>query len=473
MNSPPHDLQAASRLSDLAPEVASTIVRVAGDIALVIGVDGVICNVAGGGLPLAAPGENWVGRSWADTVSSLNRDKALSLLDEARAQGVSRRREFNHPSLDGGEIPVSWAAVRLGNEGPLLAVGRDLRAVSAIQQRFLEAQKELEREYWQRRNAEANYRLLFQVGHDAVLVLDDENGSVLDANPAAGGLFGHSSPTWGGQPLRPYIEETLRPVFDELLVTARATGRAAEVRLRAADSGNALDVSATPFRADGQRCLLVRARRAEHSANDVPGVLDFIDQTPDAVVVTDTAGRVLWANPAFLELSQTPEESRLRGHAIADVLGDSQHQWVSLLARVRARGIVGRCNLQVRPAGAAMQMVEVSGALLAEGDQEHVGFTLRVHGAGAGSAAADGLALDVSELVAQVGHASLAELLAEASRRVEVHFIEAALSAAGGSLDMASGALRISVGSLVQRMAGLGIPLPAPAGREGLPPLVN
>ena len=155
MNSPPHDLQAASRLSDLAPEVASTIVRVAGDIALVIGVDGVICNVAGGGLPLAAPGENWVGRSWADTVSSLNRDKALSLLDEARAQGVSRRREFNHPSLDGGEIPVSWAAVRLGDEGPLLAVGRDLRAVSAIQQRFLEAQKELEREYWQRRNAEA------------------------------------------------------------------------------------------------------------------------------------------------------------------------------------------------------------------------------------------------------------------------------------------------------------------------------
>ena len=460
-------------MSELAPEVASTIVRVAGDIALVIGVDGVIRSVAGGSLPLAAPGDTWVGRSWADTVSTPNRDKALSLLDEARAQGVSRRREFNHPSPDGGEIPVSWAAVRLGDQGPLLAVGRDLRAVSAIQQRFLDAQKELEREYWQRRNAEAHYRLPFQVGHDAVLVLDDENDRVLDANPAAMGLFGHAGPAWAGQALRPYVEEGLRPVFDELLVTARATGRAAEVRLRAATSGAALDVSATPFRADGQRCLLVRARRAEHSAGDVPGVLDFIDQTPDAVVVTDTAGRVLWANPAFLELSQQPDESRVRGHAIAEVLGDSQHQWASLLARVRARGIVGRSTLQVKALGAATQTVEVSGALLAEGDQEHIGFTLRLQNAGAAFAGSDGLVLDVSELVAQVGHTSLAELLAEASRRVERHFIQAALAAAGGSLDMASSALRISVDSLLNRMAGLGVPLPAPAGREGLPPLVN
>ena len=51
MNSPPHDPQAASRLLELAPEVASTIVRVAGDIALVIGVDGVICQVAASGTP--------------------------------------------------------------------------------------------------------------------------------------------------------------------------------------------------------------------------------------------------------------------------------------------------------------------------------------------------------------------------------------------------------------------------------------
>jgi hypothetical protein len=39
-------------LSELAPEVASTVVRVAGDIALVIGDDGLIRSVAEGNLPL-------------------------------------------------------------------------------------------------------------------------------------------------------------------------------------------------------------------------------------------------------------------------------------------------------------------------------------------------------------------------------------------------------------------------------------
>ena len=341
MHSARDDDSPASRLSALAPEVASTVVRVAGDIALVVGQDGVIRSVADGNLPLTGASGGWVGRPWADTVSEPARRKVQLLLQEAQVHGVSRRRQLNHPCAHGGEIPVSWAAVRLGERGPLLVVGRDLRAVSAIQQRFLEAQKELEQDYWQRRNAESHYRLLFQVGHDAVLVLDAEQGTVLEANPAAGQLFGHRPSSWSGLALRPFVEPSMRPALDELLLTARTTGRAAEVRLRAAADSAPLDVSATPFRSDTQHCLLLRARRAEASAEDAPGVLDFMGQTPDAVVVTDTHGRLLWSNPAFVALCQAPNDSHLKGHRLADLLGDPQHQWPALLARVRARGIIG------------------------------------------------------------------------------------------------------------------------------------
>jgi PAS domain-containing protein len=167
--------------------------------------------------------------------------------------------------------------------------------------------------------------------------------------------------------------------------------------------------------AGAQRCLLLRVRRAEPSALDAPATADFIGQTPDAVVVTDASGRLLWANPAFLELCQAPEDHRLKGRNVADLLGDPQRQWPPLLARVRARGIVGRASITLGLPGGTPVVAEVSAALLAEGDQEHIGFTLRLLPGTAGERAAQELALDVSALTTQLGHAPLAELLAEAS----------------------------------------------------------
>jgi transcriptional regulator PpsR len=462
-------------LSGLAPEVASTIVRVAGDIALVIGADGVISNVAESDPLLQGEGKSWVGRVWADTVSSHTRGKALSLLEEVQRHGVSRRRELNHPAPDGQEIPFSWAAVRLGHAGPVLAVGRDLRAVSAIQQRFVEAQQELERGYWQRRETESHYRQLFQVAQDAVLVLDGDTRLVREANPAAAQLFGRPSALLPGHALRESIDTLSRPLFDELLATARASGHAAELRLRTALAGTAIDLSATPFRVEGQPCLLLRARRAEPSAVDPQTVLDFIGQTPDAVVVTDSIGRVLWTNPAFVALCRSSHEISLKGQPISQALGDDRQQWAGLLARVRSRGIVGLAQVLLQVPGAGACLATVSAALLAEGDQEHIGFTLRLLDAAASSPLPeiDALSQDLARLSLQVGQDSLAELLRQAHRSVEVHFIQAALRGAAGRIDVAAQALQLSVSALVERMHEHGLALPDPAGRDGLPPRVN
>ncbi len=457
--------QRLSQLSELAPELASTVVRVAGDIALVIGADGVICNVAEGQVPLGSQGQEWLGRPWAEIVPSAARQKVELLLQEAQNHGVSRRRELNHPTTGGTEIPVSWAAVRLGASGPVLAVGRDLRAVSAIQQRFLDAQQEMEREYWQRRQAESRYQQLFQVAHDAVLVLDAETFAVLEANPAAGPLLGASASELVGHTLRRFIDPPLRPTLDELLVTARASGHAAEMRLKVASTDLPIDLSATPFRAEDKMCLLLRARRALASASDPQAVLDFIGQTPDAVVVTDSAGRVLWSNRAFAQMCDSSHESRLKGHLLAEAVGGDPAQWATLLARVRRRGIVGQATVTLRLPGAQPLRAGVSAALLTEGDQEHIGFTLR---AATGpdlpalpTGTAEELDLGLAELVNRLGQLSLADLLTEASRTAEVHFIQAALRASGGRLDAASATLQISPALLLDRMAQLGLPPPA------------
>jgi hypothetical protein len=88
-----------------------------------------------------------VGRPLADTVTPDTRHKIASLLHDVATAGLARRREVNLPSGERADIPMAYTALRLGPQGPTLAVGHDLRAVAQMQQRFMRVQQELERGY--------------------------------------------------------------------------------------------------------------------------------------------------------------------------------------------------------------------------------------------------------------------------------------------------------------------------------------
>ena len=469
-----------SALSPLATELATTIARVASDIALVIDKDGVIASVAQGAAVQAQGCRQWVGQRWIDTVSAGTRPKIQSLLDEVASSGVvSRRREVSHPAnpaLGGDELPVTWSAIKLGADGPVVAVGRDLRAVAAIQQRFVEAQQEVERHFWNRRQAEARYQLLFQVANDAVLVLDAASLHVLEANAASALLLGHEIHLIQGRPLADSLPASARAAVAELLSNARSTGRAGEIRVRALATAGVLDISATPFRVDDQQQILLRARRDEAvgGAQDslaLSRMAEFVETTPDAVVITDSCGGILMANPAFLRLTRQTDESRLRGQALPDLLLDAGGAWSRLVARVRSAGMVSNAALEVGSLSGNPQSVRVSAALMAEGEQACLGFVLRPgHRLPAHLAGDDVLA----GLLDQVGRVPLADLLVEVAHRAERQLIESALLRTGGQRAAAADALGMTAEALelrIQRhgLSGLGYP----SGTPGTPPLIN
>ena len=380
MIKPPVGAPDLSALSTLAPELAATFVSVASDIALVIDADGVIRNVAVGGDPITPQAAQWVGRAWVDTVTGNTRRKVEQLLQEVGSTGLSRRREVNHPSPGGLDVPVAYAAVRLGHEGLVLAVGRDLRAIAAIQQRFIESQQELEREYWQLRQAEARYRLMFQVATDAVLVVDALTLHTVEANRAASELFGLEPEQLVGAAAVAGLALLSRPPVEELLVCARSTGRSAEIRARLAGRPATIDISATPFRGQSSLLLLVRARAVEErvAGENVGDKLgDFVERMPDAVLITDSSGRVLMANPAFLVLAGLAVESQIVGLALGDWEGDPQRRLQAGLVEARRHGIARSAEAMLRRGGGDAVGVEVSAVLLDEGEQECIGFTLR------------------------------------------------------------------------------------------------
>ncbi len=413
-------------LSAWAPEIAQTFVSLASDIALVIDADGVIRNVAQGDADPIAPGASqWVGRAWIDTVSGETRPKIANLLKEVTATGIARRREVNHPLSSEHTIPVAYTAIRLGVDGPVLAVGRDLRTIAAIQKRYVESQQDMERGYWQARQAEARYQLLFQVATDAVLVVDGETLQVIEANRAAAKLLGTAADA--GRHINAGFEHHSRVAVAELINNARATGQSGEIRARLQGTLASTSVLATPFRSDDAMRLLVRMRALDlagpfESLNQ--NVARLVDGASDGVVVTDSSGRVLIANPAFLALVHLSAETQVKGQPLTTWLSPADQPLAALVTKVRRDGIARHVESWIRRAASRSVSVEVSAALLTEGDQECIGFTIHpTSRANARPVLEDGAAgalvrvlragvealgdeLDAAALAAVVGHAA-------------------------------------------------------------------
>ena len=159
-------------LGSIDPETAAALLALASDVALVLDSDGVIRDVAFGNQDLARDAyRDWIGRRWVDTVTVESKPKIESLIHEANAQ-PSRWRQVNHPVPKGPDVPVTYSVIRYHRDRRIVAVGRDQRAMAALQQRLIEAQQAMEREYARIRDSEKRYRLLFQLAAEAVLIVD-------------------------------------------------------------------------------------------------------------------------------------------------------------------------------------------------------------------------------------------------------------------------------------------------------------
>jgi hypothetical protein len=153
MTRPQADVAELAVLAQYAPHLAQAFASLACDIALVINREGTITAIAHNeARSLAAASQGWLGRPLGSTVTPQTRHKVEKLLADVAATGIAQRREVNLERAPGSapaddEIAVAYTALRLGPDGPALAVGQDLRALARMQQRFVRVQQELERGY--------------------------------------------------------------------------------------------------------------------------------------------------------------------------------------------------------------------------------------------------------------------------------------------------------------------------------------
>jgi transcriptional regulator PpsR len=388
----------------------------------------------------------------------------VELLRDVAARKSSVWRQVNHASPGGQDIPVLYSAIDIGRDDRFVVVGRDLRPLAAMQQRLINAQQSMERDYVRLRHAETRYRLLFQVSSEAVMIIDGSSNTILDANPAALALFDENAPQLVKSSFVGHFDAAGIPIVERLLADVRATGRDHTARVHLADGIRECGVAASLFRQESASLFLVRLSSqvpAEGGALKATAtLLQYFDAAPDGLVITQHDGRIVRANLAFLEMAQLNSVEQARGELLDRWLGRAGIDFGVALANLRQNGSIRLFSTGVRGEYGAAAEVEVSAVSLADSeDKPGFGFAIRnvEKRLSAATSSQRELPRSVAQLTELIGRVPLRDLVREATDVIEKLSIEAALELTGDNRASAAEMLGLSRQSLYVKLRRFGL----------------
>jgi transcriptional regulator PpsR len=432
----------------------------------VVDADGTIRDIAFQSEELASDldsANTWVGTAFAATVALDSRPKVAHLIaDAGLADAKPKWRHLNHLASDGRSVPVLYCAARVGENGRMVAFGRDLRAMSALQQRLVMAQETLERDYSRMRDVEARYRLLFQMSSEAVLILDTVRHRVVEANPAARQLFGAKAQQPTGQGLADIFAAESIEAVQAHLAAIRTDGRAEEFTAKLAVNGDSAQIGASMFRQESATLFLVRISSASAAAvvpDTKQKLLKLVESAPDGFVVTDSSGNILTANTAFLDMAGLANEDLARGESLDRWVGQSGVELDVLITNLRQRGSVRFFTTTVRSEDQSQSQVEISAVSIGNGGQPSFGFAIRAIGPRLQVDARPQAPMprSLEQLTQLIGRVSLKELVRESTDVIEKLCIEAALELTGDNRASAAEMLGLSRQSLYVKLRRYGL----------------
>jgi transcriptional regulator PpsR len=453
-----------STLGDLKAEVAARVVAGSSDVAMVIDHEGIIRDIAVSNPELSGDGfSDVIERRWVDTVTSESRGKVEEMLRDAFGPKDQRWREVNQQSSK-GSIPLRYVAFDGGRDGRVIALGRDLRGAAMLQQRLLQAQQSMERDYIRLRQAESRYRVLFQIASEAVLIVDQASKKIIEANPAAGNLLGAVHASLIDQSFPKLFHPEARDAALSLLSDSNAAAQSEQIRIRLADGRSDYAASASLFRQDGATHVLVRlvSLKAEPLLTEDDSklkLLRVLNRIPDAFVITNEALDIIDSNLAFLEMAQLASAEAAKGQSLNRFIGRPGVDLVVLAANLREHGWVRNFGTVIRSVYGSQEDVEISAVSVREGLESYNGFVIR--------AAKRDLPLPAEkvrelprtaeQLTQLVGRVSLREIVGETTNVIERMCIEAALNLTSNNRASAAEMLGLSRQSLYSKLNRYGL----------------
>ncbi len=309
-------------LPDIAPELISTIVSTATDIAICIDNSGAVLSVLTNLTHQPhEPVERWHGRDFRSLLTEESIPKFEARLRQIReGEAATGYFELNHVDETSWQFPIRYSLHSLGVENQLLLLGRDLSPIAEVQQELVKAHIALQRDHESQREFDTRYRVLMTVSRDALVLASLARGRIIDANKSAAYVF----ETPREKLIGASFEQLFVPQDGGLLSRLSASHGLESDPLLTAKTNRRVKLTPTIFRASGERLVFCRIEPVEVDGPDGwelgENLRILYHEGAEAVVFTDKKGVIIAANDPFLALAEATDLSAVRGRSLADLL---------------------------------------------------------------------------------------------------------------------------------------------------------
>lgn len=423
----------------------------AGDFMLAIDDNHVIRDVAISSDECALANQ-WMGKKWVDTVTVESRPKIERMLD-SRQGNDPVWRQVNHRQ-DGDDVPIKYRIVRPSSGPWIIAVGRDLRPISTLQQRLLRTQQSMERDYLNLRQTETRYRLLFDNISYPVMIVD-ANLKIQQANRALHALTNSALGSLDGKSLPSLVDEGSRDTLVAYIGAASVSNAPGPVELRLSGQTDTVKLTMSAFRQSGQQFWLINIDDGEHDIPVKPSdryILDAVEKMPDAFVLANDKQEIVVANRAFVELVQAGSVEQLVGVSLNTFIGRPDVDLNLLRKQLKDHQNVRNFSSVVNDLNGREEPVEIS-AIMIEREDSLFGYSVRSIGRRERDLPRSERELrSVEQLTELVGRKPLKEIVRESTDLIERMCIEAALIHTSDNRASAAEILGLSRQSLYSKL---------------------
>jgi PAS domain S-box-containing protein len=229
--------------------------------------------------------------------------------------------------------------------------------------------------------AELCYEWLFDAAAEAVLVIEESSGTVVEANLAAARLLHAERAAVIGRSLLSLFHTSCAAALRESLARARGGSGASVREISTPDRRNQLSLTISLFHAAAaDSYLLVRLVAGDGAATELaPGsaVFEAIEGAVSGFLVTDAELRVQYANPAFAQMIAVDSPEEIEGESIARWLELNEEDRDRLQAHMARNEAVTELFTRLRSAGGPVRQVEVRAVAVPSDSAPCWGFTVR------------------------------------------------------------------------------------------------
>lgn len=442
--SPSNDAQMTSRgtkywdngaIPLIAPDVLGDIISEVSDVGIVMTEQAEILSVILNPAMIEySTLKAFEGKHFAETINVESKPKFESRLAQFLAgDGPVRPLELNHIDIERhGEYPLRYSFHRIGPDGTILLLGRDLRPIAEMQQQLVKAQLALERDYEAQREYDTRFRVLMESTTDAVLFVSTQTGRGTEANPAANHLLAASTEDLIGQNFSDLFDGKGRGDLVDQLSTQALTKADSHVVISLQKTGIKVRLAPTLFRAAGERFMLCRLQSDTGTDTTVDALAQnmrsLYTSSPDAMAFATKDGALLSTNESFLDLIGVAHDVNIKDRNLADFLLRGSVD-IKVMTENSAR--TGRMRMyaaKIVGDYGSPSSVEISVTRINAGKDTIFAFvirdTIRVE---SGRTVETRPEDNINSVIELVGSATLKEIVAETTNVVEKMCIETAV----------------------------------------------